>query len=64
VAKVFSKAGDGVKQVDFLSGIVGLDAEAVRVFGDIYCRGFEMKFPCDPTDDPLPHAETGVVNQP
>jgi hypothetical protein len=30
VAKVYAKTGDGIKQVDFLSGIVGLDTAAVR----------------------------------
>jgi hypothetical protein len=30
VAKVYSKTVDGIKQVDFLSGIVGLDTDAVR----------------------------------
>ena len=30
VAKVYSKTADGIKQVDFLSGIVGLDTDAVR----------------------------------
>jgi hypothetical protein len=30
VAKVYAKIGDGIKQVDFLSGIVGLDTAAVR----------------------------------
>ena len=30
VAKVYAKAGDGIKQVDFLSGIVGLETAAVR----------------------------------
>ena len=30
VAKVYAKTEDGIKQVDFLSGIVGLDTAAVR----------------------------------
>lgn len=30
VAKVYSRTADGIKQVDFLSGIVGLDTEKVR----------------------------------
>lgn len=30
VAKVYARTGDGIKQVDFLSGIVGLDTDAVR----------------------------------
>lgn len=30
VAKVYAKTADGIKQVDFLSGIVGLDTAAIR----------------------------------
>ncbi|MBK6349925.1 MAG: hypothetical protein IPF50_08955 [Proteobacteria bacterium] len=30
VAKVYARIGDGIKQVDFFSGIVGLDTAAVR----------------------------------
>lgn len=30
VAKIYAKTADGIKQVDFLSGIVGLDTAAIR----------------------------------
>jgi hypothetical protein len=41
VAKVYAKTADGIKQVDFLSGIVGLDTAAVRM------RAVEITLPND-----------------